>query len=531
MKKRIPLAGVAALAGVVTSSTAFAQPFVEAIGEPQESAELARDLTLLGGGEIAFVGDIRLEAFNLRPQVYVGITDPNGAPLTTVIIDDSVNQSVAGYAIREDPADRNLILLYLGDQLAPAAGDEMVLSKLDPFGLGFAYQWRYPMHDGGGFVTGMELDGSTGLIASSARGTNVRTEATLLRFDNATGLPVFYQRYFPFGAPIGDSWFVDVTSDPATGDIFAVGSIEIDEPAFTPGPIKLYVARFDAAGNPIWLNAYDAAVPGADANEQLGLGIELVDSQVIVVNAEINGVAGGAAALTLALDVAIGAPIANLSLDGSPQGIEVQPAASSLELLPNRSLLESGTLSGNIGAGIVPSMWSVNLLGGGFDWIWAPDRAEGTGFSAIPQPDADVLLTGEARAYPNGPIGNLPDVFLARTDDQGQGLCPLDIPLEALQLEIVFTRIQVDPAGMPMPIQAGLEAFGGEPVSEQICAVQQPCSGDFNGDSFRDTADLLILLANFNMPGGIAQGDANNDGFVDTADLLILLANFNTPCP
>jgi hypothetical protein len=58
-----------------------------------------------------------------------------------------------------------------------------------------------------------------------------------------------------------------------------------------------------------------------------------------------------------------------------------------------------------------------------------------------------------------------------------------------------------------------------------------PCTGDcpedLNGDGLVNTADLLILLANW---GGEGDGDINGDGTVDTADLLILLAAWGE-CP
>jgi hypothetical protein len=56
---------------------------------------------------------------------------------------------------------------------------------------------------------------------------------------------------------------------------------------------------------------------------------------------------------------------------------------------------------------------------------------------------------------------------------------------------------------------------------------QGDCPGDLNGDDEVNTADLLILLANWGTSG---DGDINNDGTVNTSDLLILLAAWGD-CP
>ena len=50
---------------------------------------------------------------------------------------------------------------------------------------------------------------------------------------------------------------------------------------------------------------------------------------------------------------------------------------------------------------------------------------------------------------------------------------------------------------------------------------------DFNNDTFVDSNDLFILLANFNktVPPG-TRGDCNSSGMVDNNDLFILLAGY-----
>lgn len=58
------------------------------------------------------------------------------------------------------------------------------------------------------------------------------------------------------------------------------------------------------------------------------------------------------------------------------------------------------------------------------------------------------------------------------------------------------------------------------------------CVGDFNGDGRRDTADLVLMLANFGFtlaPGTCT--DINRDGVVSTPDLTAFLATFGQNCP
>ncbi len=58
------------------------------------------------------------------------------------------------------------------------------------------------------------------------------------------------------------------------------------------------------------------------------------------------------------------------------------------------------------------------------------------------------------------------------------------------------------------------------------------CDGDANGDNIVDSADLSVLLSNFNTAtgGGAAFGDFNGDGFVNSADLSVLLGSFGNDC-
>jgi len=55
------------------------------------------------------------------------------------------------------------------------------------------------------------------------------------------------------------------------------------------------------------------------------------------------------------------------------------------------------------------------------------------------------------------------------------------------------------------------------------------CTGDFNGDSTRNSGDLLVLLSEFGCQSACV-ADMNNSGGVDTADLIVFLAVFGTNC-
>lgn len=70
---------------------------------------------------------------------------------------------------------------------------------------------------------------------------------------------------------------------------------------------------------------------------------------------------------------------------------------------------------------------------------------------------------------------------------------------------------------------------------EVFRVYDRTCAGDANSDGQIDTADLLVLLANFGPDPAIGpeKGDVGNvpDGFANTQDLLDLLAVFNQTCP
>jgi hypothetical protein len=58
------------------------------------------------------------------------------------------------------------------------------------------------------------------------------------------------------------------------------------------------------------------------------------------------------------------------------------------------------------------------------------------------------------------------------------------------------------------------------------------CFGDLDGDGVIDTADVLVLLANYGTPTGMTytDGDFDYDGGIDLADLAELLSRYGTSC-
>lgn len=57
------------------------------------------------------------------------------------------------------------------------------------------------------------------------------------------------------------------------------------------------------------------------------------------------------------------------------------------------------------------------------------------------------------------------------------------------------------------------------------------CPGDFNGDSFRNTPDLLAFMAVFGCTTNCGIYDLDGDGLVNSADMLIFLGYFGMNCP
>lgn len=69
-----------------------------------------------------------------------------------------------------------------------------------------------------------------------------------------------------------------------------------------------------------------------------------------------------------------------------------------------------------------------------------------------------------------------------------------------------------------------------DPITFRVHAAPPACAGDFTGDGFVDTADLVSFLGAFGASGhGLAQ-DLNADEVVDTGDLVVFLGRFGQSC-
>tara|TARA_R110000782_G_scaffold19101_4_gene52007 strand:- start:22018 stop:23574 length:1557 start_codon:yes stop_codon:yes gene_type:complete len=510
-----------ALAGSVPA--ALAQPFVHNIGEPTQSRELCNDLTILSGDEIASVGSISFDTANLTIDGYVLVADPDGDALVSWIVEDPDAQRHPLIAAREDPDDKQLIVLE-DAVLSPSPIDtDLILFKIDPFTGVLGYQIRYD-DAANGRNLGMELDGQTGLVAASVYSTAGDTQPTLLRFRNASGMPVFHFRYATLDFPAFNARFFDVAVDPDSGDIFAVGSVLLDVPTFTPES-ELLVARFTAAGIPIWFNAYEIRVENNDdAGPTEGASIEFTAAGLVAVTARVGDPNFGPLSAHLVLDPLAGAPTAAAAL-ANPQAA-IDPATSSLELRPDGTMLVSGTLSDVTGRPF-PAMWTFDAGTAAFNWAWVPDVEDGAGHSAIPQGPRGPLLGGIVFP-PLGPIGGLRDVLLARTPPSGDGLCPKTPDLRELDVNLARLSFPVIPIEMPDPSQAGLAATPGDPVRRFVCRL---CPADlappFGVLNFFDIA-AYIALYNAMDPAADLAPPFGVWNFFDIAEYI---AQYNAGCP
>jgi hypothetical protein len=505
----------------VISGTALAQPFVHHVFEPIEAREEANDLEILTGGEIAFVGSIDRESQNLRRDGWIVVHRPGGEPFMSWIIEDNDSLEDPLLATFEDPVDKNLIVLQQGiTGLLPLTTD-LVLFKIDPFSGALAYQWRYQ-----GFNElrnlGMERDGETGLVAASVLGTSGMTQCTLLRFRNFTGQPVFHNRYVPIQYPAFDLRFFDVAVDDETGDIFATGSVLVDDPdrGFSPAS-EILIARFDPTGAPIWFRFHEPRPSDDEAGPAVGVSIEINTEGNPVVAARQNDPGFGPISVHIEFSRVTGNPVSAGAIS-VPQSA-ISPAYSSLESLPNGSMVISGEYL-DVDGTMQPAMWSIDGPTTAFNWIYAPDVLFGSGRSAIPQPNTPngglgILLAGYA--FPNqGAFGTFHDALLARTRPNGNGLCDMSPEIRPIPLSGVTFGFNVQTLELEPPNQAGLEVIEGDPEFRLVC---EPCRPDLNMDGSLDFFDINFLLANM--------VDYNGDTVFDFFDISEFLMDYSAGCP
>jgi len=515
------LIAAGALAGVTLAAPA--QLFVEQVGEPDEARESTNDLIVLDGAEISAVGEIARGDMNMISEGYLVVHDPDGFPILSWFFRDPISASNALLAHRQDPLDRRHMILKESAILTPPPLTlALELFKFDPFTGGFVYQWRYPTTSFGQNL-GMEVDGQSTLVAAGLLApASATSNATLLRYANASGLPIFHNEYPVFGAPAFNGRFFDVAVDQQTGDIFAVGSIEVDDPDNFRALRGVLIARFDPMGAPIWFNVYEPLASDSDAIFHTGTSITLNPAGDVAVTARSENASGGTSALHLIVSRAVGAPIGATSVR-SFNGLPVVPAFSSLETLADGTLLASGTTSSVAGAD-TPSMWDFDPFTGALNWFYTPESFGVEGTSAIAQPGEGVLLGGEWLA-PTGPIGGFNDMLLARTTPAGVGYCDLPSDVFETQPEINVLPLQVDPANIPNPEKIQLEAQRGSPVNNVVC----DCPADFNNNGVADFPDVGLFLAAWS--GGDLAADFNNNGVTDFPDVGLFLAAWTAGCP
>ena len=506
---------------VLTSGTAFAQPFVHNIAEPIDAREQANDLEILTDGQVAFVGTIDRRSQDFRRDGWVVVNRPDGTPINSWIIEDNDTNEDVLLSCFEDRSDKDLIVLQQGVRGFNPAANDLVLFKIDPATGALAYQWRY-QGDNAFQNLGMERDGDTGLIASSILSAQGASQCTLLRFRNFTGLPIFHRRYTPVDFPAFNLRFFDVAHHPDTGDIFAVGQVDLDLPPYSPGS-EILVARFDSSGNPIWFCAYEpfrADTP--EPNAAIGVSIEINSERNPVITARQQDDQFGATSVHMVIDRITAIPSAFSAISIENSGIT--PAVSSLERLSDGTMLVSGERTGVDGQ-LAPAMWDFDELFTVHNWMYIPDVVSGAGYSAIPQSDERVLLAG--RVTPNqGPVGGFSDALLARTASDGLGLCDISPDVREVPISVRFIQFGVQTNTLEVPNQAGLEVIAGEPIHKLAC---EPCPADLNGDGVLNFFDVSAFLSAFNAMNPIADFDGN--GLFNFFDVSAFLSAYNAGCP
>ncbi len=515
----------------VLGAGAAAQPFVHQVGEGSAASERGRDLIVLepSGNLVA------LTATALPPTFasLTGITllDSNGVPQRSWLVDNAATPgSDPAMSVRQDPADGQLIVMQQSTQ---GNGPDFVdLFKFDQSAGSIAWQWSYPIATRFRAL-GLELDGDLGYVAGGFEeaASNDNVQPALMVFDTATGLPVLHERYELFDRPEARALLIDVVPAPGGDAIFAVGTASrLGVAGFAPDVANVIVARFDAAGSPVWFNAYDVVFPGFDGVDAEGQSIAFNDAGDVVINGTTDTPGGDAATFTMVLDAGTGGPLASSVITVNNRS--VRPADSNLELLPDGSLLSAGTTVNSL-SNQAPAMWSVDPVTATLNWLYVPSDIGGIGFAAQPQQGGGLILFGDAFAFASGTfIGGLAaDFVVARTNTSGQGLCPDEPAVIERNPLIEVAALEVETIGVREPEKAMLGVVEGDPDFAAVC--DPPCLGDTNGDGLVTALDISNVLSNFGATdvSGPSQGDLDGDGNVTALDISIVLSNFGNVCP
>ena len=499
----------------VLTSCASAQPFVHSITEPGDQYEAANDLAVLTSQDIAFVGRFRRDVKLPGQDGWIVVHRPNGIPFLSWVIEDPDKEGNPLVATFEDPVDKNLIVLE-GGLISSFPNDvaDLVLFKIDPFSGALSYQWRYPGYDSG-IPIGMERDGDTGLVAASLLNSPGITQATLLRFRNADGLPIFHNRYLPLDEQIFSTAFYDIAISPESGDIFAVGIAKIDSDQFSVFA-KILIARFDPAGNPIWFSLYEPVVQGTNTTNAFGYSIAINSENNPFVVSTVSSSLTSSLVVPLVVDGNTGAPIVSSSLQ--IENHSVVSAASSLEQLPNGDMLTGGAWTDPMFFSASASLWSFDELTAQLQWDYTREDQFGRTSTVMPDPNGGLLFAGYGIPT-TAPVG-FEDALLTRTGNNGNGLCERVTEFRSPEVSFIRVPFQVKPIALQEPNNAGIEAIAGTPVLTVNCEV---CRPDLNMDGSLDFFDISFLLMNM--------VDYNGDTVFDFFDISAYLMDFSAGCP
>jgi hypothetical protein len=319
-------------------------------------------------------------------------------------------------------------------------------------------------------------DGAGGVLVAG------RTDGSL-GGPNAGGRDVFLARYDSVGERLWILQFgtrgydqVYALAPDGAGGVMVAGMTE-GSLAGHAGRDDAYLARYDSAGNRLWIRQFGTSVDDS--------------------------------ARALAPDGAGGAIVTGFT-HGSLGG----PSAGGSDAFVARY----------DGAG--NQLWVRQIGTSGLD----------KGQGAAPDGAGGALIGGETGGSLGGPHAGGQDVFLARYDSAGNQLWISQIGTSLD--DIVNSVLDVSPDGAGgVVLTAETHGNLGGPNAGGFDAYLarfsiNACAGDLDNDGDTDLTDLGILLADFGcVPPGPCAGDLDNDGDTDLADLGILLADFGCGGP